>query len=75
MKKKIKELVIGYHKVKPIKPINKTKSRFGYSIYVKGKKIKGLWELDGTNINKGTYIYKRIEEKPKIKKITKKRKK
>jgi len=55
-----KELSMGFHKVKPIKPINKYHSRFAYEIYVKNKRIAGLWELDAVNVSKGTAIYKKL---------------
>ena len=58
-----KELLINYHKVQPIRALNKYNSRFAYKIFIKGKPIAGEWELIGTNVNKGTFIYKKLKEK------------
>lgn len=55
-----KELSMGFHKVKPVKPINKYNSRFAYKLYIRNKPIAGLWELDGVNVSKGTAIYKKL---------------
>jgi hypothetical protein len=59
--KKEKRLLEGYHKVKPLYPINKDKSRFAYAIYVKNKKIKGEYKFEGVNIYNKEFIYKRIK--------------
>ena len=58
-----KELLEAYHTIQPIRPINKVESRFAYKIFVKNKPIAGEWALDGVNISKGTFIYKRLDGK------------
>jgi hypothetical protein len=42
------------HKVKPIKAINKLKSRYAYKI----AGYKGLWSLEGFNLNTRSFIYR-----------------
>jgi hypothetical protein len=61
MKNKI-ELLVGYHRVTPIYPIDKYKTRFAYRIKQGKKFLKGLWELDYVDINKQAYGYKRVKE-------------
>ena len=45
------------HKVKPIKAINKLKSRFAWKI----AGYKGLWSLDGFNLNTRSFIYRALK--------------
>ena len=56
-----KELLMKYHKVEPVKAIDKYNSRFAYKIHVRNRPIAGLWKLDGVNVSKGTAIYKRLD--------------
>ena len=47
--------LIEGHKVTPIKAINKYNSRFAYKI----KGFKGLWTLEGANVNKKSFTYQK----------------
>jgi len=48
--------VLEGHKVEPVKPINKTHSRWAYKI----KGFKGLYSLEGCNVPEKKFIYKKL---------------
>ena len=54
---KIIKLLAG-HKVTPVKPINKVNSRFAYKI----KGHRGLFTLEGVEINSGKFRYKKYSK-------------
>jgi hypothetical protein len=55
-----KELLAEYHKIQPIRAINKWHSRFAYKIIVNGKPISGEYELVGADAVNKSFKYKRI---------------
>lgn len=53
----------GNIKIKPVKSLNKVKSRFAYKVTGAGrnKAYKGIYKLDSVNVSKNTFTFKKIK--------------
>ena len=54
-------LLMGFHSIEAVKPINKTRTQWAYRLTVDYNTINGLWAIYGCNSEDRTFTYRRVE--------------